>query len=107
MEGVSPVGTGPSSPIPQVDGEAEKVRDGDVVFTFDSEYGEEDVTYTLEQVFQNDQATLQSRTRVGPMTANHLCVVAIKVAPEEKETFAWPKMKAYDAEVFTNLKRIQ
>ena len=49
-EGVTPVETGPSSPIPQVDGEGEKVRDGDVVFTFDSEYGEEDVTYTLEQV---------------------------------------------------------
>ena len=42
-EGVTPVETGPSSPIPQVNGEGEKVRDGDVVFTFDSEYGEEDV----------------------------------------------------------------
>ena len=106
-EGVTPVETGPSSPIPQVDGEGEKVRDGDVVFTFDSEYGEEDVTYTLEQVFQGVQVTLRSRTRVQPMKANHLCVVAIKVVPEEKETFAWPKMKAYDAEVFSNLKRIQ
>ena len=96
-----------SSPIQQVDGEGEKVRDGDVVFTFDSEYGEEDVEYTLELVFQGVQATLVSRTRVQPMKANHLWVAAIEVVPEEKETFAWPKMMAYDAEVFSNLKRIQ
>jgi hypothetical protein len=106
-EVVTPVETGPSSPAPQVDGEGEKVGDGDVVFTFDSEYGEEDVTYTLELVFQGVQVSLMSRTRVQPMKANHLCMVAIKVVPEEKEGFSWPKMKAYDAEVFSNLKRIQ
>jgi hypothetical protein len=33
-EGVTPVETGPSSPIPQVDGEGEKVRDGDIVSFF-------------------------------------------------------------------------
>ena len=41
------------------------------------------------------------------MKANDLCMVAIKVVPEEKEALSWPKMKAYDAEVFTDLKRIQ
>ena len=84
-----------------------KVGDGDVVFTFDSEYGEEDVTYTLEQLFQGVQVSLMSRTRVQPMKAYLLCMVAIKVVPVGKEAFSCPKIKAYDAEILSNLKRIQ
>ena len=45
------------------------------MFAFDSEYGEEDVTYTLEQVFWG-----------------FLCLVAIKVVSEEEEKhFLGPK----------------
>ena len=104
-EEVTPVVASQPSPIPQVDGECKEVKD--VIFAFSSDYGEEDITYTLDQVFKDVPVTLVSRTRVSPMKAEHLCTAAICVAPADREEFSWPRMKPYDAEVFTDLKRIQ
>ena len=104
-EEVTPVGAGQAGTIPQVDGEGKDVRD--VIFAFSSDYGEEDIIYTLDQVFKDVPVSLVSRKRVSKMKAEHLCTAAISVDPAEKEEFSWPKMKPYDAEVFTDLKRIQ
>ena len=104
-EKVTPLVTGQPSPIPQADGEGKEVRD--VIFTFSSDYGEEDILYTLDQVFKDVPVTLLSRIRVNPMKAEQLCTVAIKVTSSEKEEYSWPKMKSYDADIFSYLKRIQ
>ena len=72
--------TGPNSPILQVDGDQEYVG-GDVhsVYTFKSEYGEEDILYSLETIFPENVAFLISRKRIKPMKADHQCIVEIQM----------------------------
>ena len=66
------VETGPHSPILQVDGQGDAALLDDVVsYTFKSEYGEEDIRSSLEELFPPFVAQLDSRVRLGRMAADH------------------------------------
>ena len=84
-----PVEAGLQSPILQVDGEGE--NSDEVYFTFKSEYGEEDVIYSLGEMFPPDvvtSTTLVSRVRLGKLweTADHQYCVR-KVSQWQEELF--------------------
>ena len=92
--------TGNPSPIPQIDGAAaEQVA----VYEFKSDYGEEDIEYSLLEIFQ-DSATLVSRVALRPRSAEHLCTVEIKLG--DSENFSWPNMRKDQKEVFSDLQKI-
>ena len=55
----SAVETGPHSPILQVDGQVNTLSD-EVSYTFKSEYGEEDIRFSLEELFPPFVAQLDS-----------------------------------------------
>ena len=62
------VEVGPHSPILQVDGQdGDKVNE--VLFTFKSEYGEEDIRFSLGEIFPPFVARLDSRVRLGRLAA--------------------------------------
>ena len=63
----------------------------EVVFTFLSDYGEEDILDSFPEVFPGIFAELVSRVRVAPRSA---------------ETFSWPAMDPVNTEVFGNIRRI-
>ena len=97
------------SPILQVDGAVgsleQHVAHGDTeVYSFVSKFGEEDILWTLQELFTSSGASLLSRVRVRPMKAEHLCTVSVKVSAGQ--TFTWPDMRKDQEEVFQDLKRI-
>ena len=63
------VETCPHSPILQVDGQ-KTLTDG-ISFTFKSEYAEEDILYSLKEIFPPFMAQLNSRVRLGARAADH------------------------------------
>ena len=71
------------------------------MFTFNSEYGEEDIIDTLAELIPS--SSLVSRVRVSPLSADHFCTLEVKT---EDENFQWPAMKKVDADVFRNLVQI-
>ena len=81
-----------------------------VIFSFKSEYGEEDITDSLkEEVFVNTEvkkAILVSRVRTSPLSAEHLCFVELEPAESLKD-FLWPAMDQENTAVFKELKRIR
>ena len=74
-----------------------------VVYAFKSDYGEEDIEYSLQEIFQ-ESATLVSRVALRPRSAEHLCTVEIKLG--DCEHFSWPNMREDQIEVFTDLQRV-
>ena len=98
---------GLSSPILQVDGEDNQKKERTVKFTFVSDYGEEDILYSLETQFPAKLCpTLVSRERKTRLGADHFCVVEIKL-DRNSENFSWPNMIPSEAEVFKEVKRIK
>ena len=99
------VGTGILNPIPQVDGEA--VEEDQVMYSFISMYAEEDILYTLEEIFPQREVicSLESRVRVEPLSAEHLCTIAVKVI-DKGRSLSWPKMEADQAVVFQEIKKL-
>ena len=91
-------------PIEQVDG-ADRLHDS-LKFSFDSQYGEEDILYTLDEVFKDSgvKFKLLSRIRESSRSANHLCIVELSGAVGQ--LFTWPTMKPWNVDVFTDLKQI-
>jgi hypothetical protein len=81
-----------------------------VIFSFKSDYGEEDITHSLkEEVFVNTQvkkATLVSRVGTSSLSAEHLCFVELEPA-ESLRDFLWPAMDPENTAVFKELKRIR
>ena len=64
-EAVRPVSPGKSSPIPQMDG-VEDMDNDTVTYTFQSEYAEEDIIETLDEIFSDKKAAetgVQSKSR--------------------------------------------
>ena len=103
-----PLDAGLHSPILQVDGEGE--NSDEVYFAFKSEYGEEDVIYSLGEMFPPDvvtSTTLVSRVRLGKLweTADHQCKVKVKYA-SDKKNFSWPAMSSQD-DTFREVKKIR
>ena len=97
-----PVDKNALSPILQVDGVGDKEK---VSYTFHSEYGEEDILDSLDQMFPDCSSNLMSRIRTAPLSADHKCTVEVQVAADQKNKFIWPKMNAVDAEIFLDLKK--
>ena len=81
---IRPVGTGLPSPILQVDGEMEEET---TEYSFESSYHEEDILYTLREIFPPSEVklTLESRVRMKPLDACHICTVMVKpIATDRK-----------------------
>ena len=99
--------TGLPSPIMQVDGETEECV---AKFSFESSYHEDDVMYTLEDIFLEPEVdlTLESRMKVGPgRSACEVFVIFLTAKPtSRKRNLSWPKMAQDQAVVFDNIKRI-
>ena len=99
-----------TSPIPQVDGQEDSIAvqgDVKVTYTFVSDYGEEDIIYSLSEIFpetEKMETTLVSRVQVRPRSAHHMCTVAVK---RTDGRISWPDMTPSNAEVFQDLKRIK
>ena len=91
------------SPIPQMDGEAEKDEPKDPIFTFVSDYAEEDIVYTLQELFPAKDFSLLSRVRLRPMCADHECTVALTA--RTCQSFIWPDMIGIQAQVCKEVRR--
>ena len=91
--------SGLNSPILQLDGLESK---REVMFTFKSEYGVEDIEYSLSKIFPEKAVpALVFRVRIGPRSADHLCTLEIKEV--DGQSFVWPPMNADDKEVFIEI----
>ena len=89
--------------VPQLDGHQES--DQKVMFSFRSEYGEEDIEYSWSKVLPEKAVpTLVSRVRIGPRSADHLCTLEVKEV--DGRTFVWPHMNTSDAEVLRELEKM-
>ena len=95
-------GAGPLSPILQLDGVVEEME---VSYSFVSDYGKEDLDYALSQILQSVDASLDSRSRLEPRSADHLCIVKIKT--DAGKTFSWPEIPRYYADMFKDLQKIK
>ena len=100
-----PVGTGLLSPILQVDGEA--MEEDQAKYYFGSMYAEEDILYTLDEIFPRSEMifTLESRVRVEPLSAQHLCIVKVRRLAKGR-SLSWPDMSASQAVIFEEIKKI-
>ena len=91
-----------------MDGEAHQ-QEVKIGYTFISEFGEEDILYSLEKLFPEDHVvsstTLVSRIRTKPLSADHLCTVELILPEARMQGFNWPDLKE-DADVFIGLKQI-
>ena len=89
--------------IPQVDGFSEEL-DNDCEYTFESNYGEEDIEYTIVELLSDKiPSKLVSRVKIGSnRSANHLCTV--RVSPP-RDGWQWPAMNQLQAEVMQHVKR--
>ena len=79
------------------------------VYSFKSDFTEEDVEKYLDDVFKNTniaskRIVLRDQLRPGdPRTAEYLYTLELKM---KKESFSLPEMSSLQMEVFKNLKRI-
>ena len=92
-----PVEKNTLSPILQVDGVGDTEK---VSYTFHSDYGEEDILDSLNELFPETSSKLLS-----PFSAHHECTVQVLVAADQKSKFIWPKMNDVDVEIFLDFKR--
>ena len=95
-----------TSPIPQVDGgDTEQMKEEDF-YTFQSEYREEDILSSLEEIFPPEKvASLVSRKKVELFdgSPDHLCTVQLR--PVQEKTSTWPVLSPSQAEVLRNIKK--
>ena len=91
-----------AGPISQVDGLEEE--DSHAIFAFNSDYVEEDIIGSFCELFPGNVATLSSRVRVKPLSADHLCTVDLHPVPKR---FFWPVMDPENMKVFREVRRIK
>ena len=76
--------------------------------TFISEYADEDVKDSLNELMQENllpsSSILISRVRVKFPSADHLCTVQVKL-PAEQIEFTWPTLPGYP-DFFREVKRL-
>ena len=92
-----------TSPIPQLDGEPSK-DDSEMKYEFTSSYAEEDIVYTLEEIFPDTKVKLETLSQCQPRSAEYWYTVVVKVKLGQK--LHWPDMMTDQAEVFNYLKKI-
>ena len=88
------------SPILQVDG---PIEEENMKYTFKSEYAEEDLIYTIEEIFPEKNANLESMVQCRPRSAECVCTVVVKLASGQES--AWPAMNTLQTQVIQDLKR--
>ena len=93
------VGTSLPSPMVQLDGPMEE---GKVRYTFSSDYAEEDIKYTLDEIFPKKNAFLSSMVQCRPRSAECLCTVEVKI--DSGQEFFWPAMDTIQVQVVQDLK---
>ena len=95
------------TPIPQLDGMDDYDKVG---FNFKSDYAEEDVIDTLDEIFPDKNVVtsivLVSRVRIEDRSSTHDCKVELTVPTSEKHNFAWPELTGMDAKVIENVKMV-
>ena len=96
--------TGVLSPIPQVDGGGKEPAVDKVNFTFISDYHEDDILYTLEEIFLENSVKLEPLKQCQPRSADYLYSVTVKLSSSQDST--WPDMNSDQAQVFKDLKKI-
>ena len=91
--------------ILQVDGEV--VLENQAKYCFMSMHAEEDILYTLDEIFPRTEVkcTLESRVRVEPLSAHHLCILDVKAITKDR-SLSWSDVEANQAVVFEEIKRI-
>ena len=96
------------SPIPQLDGvDKESVDDDEkVIFTFKSDYAEEDIVYTLEEIFKDTSVTIISREQLRQKSAEYKFTVKLKLDPKKRSSFSWPKMCSLQESVILDLNKL-
>ena len=77
----------------------------DNIFSFESEFAQEDVEYTLEEALSAEICVeLVSRVKIGDEKgANYLYTVSVS-PPGKIKNWQWPEMSDIQKEVFRNLK---
>jgi hypothetical protein len=91
------------STIPQVDG----TFDGEVAYTFVSDFHKEDIAYTIKEVMtaEDVETKLVSVIRIGGLqSAEQLCTLVVKNSPGKN--FIWPRMSKGQSEVIRELKAV-
>ena len=91
--------------IPQFDG-SETLEDS-VKYSFESSYHEEDIIYTLREMFPEGEVelNLESRERIKYPEALRICAVVMKSISANKKVI-WPKMNQVQSTVIENVKII-
>ena len=96
------------SPIPQLDRDMNKldVNENKVIYSFKSEYAEEDIEYTLEEIFQDTVVTssaIVSREKVKPRSAECKYTIELILDPQKRTSFSWPRMNSLQQDVIQKL----
>ena len=99
------VGTRILSPILQVDGEVVIAKQAK--YSFMNMCAEEHILDTLNELFPRKEVkcSLESRERVEPLSAHHLCILEVKAITKDRN-LSWPDVEANQAVVFEEVKRI-
>ena len=75
-------------------------------YSFVSDFGEEDILFSLEEVFPPEKiATLLSRVRVSPLSADHQCHMMLR--PVQGKKTSWPALGPENVDVFREVKIIE
>ena len=76
------------------------------MFTFKSEYGEEDIEYSLSEIFtENAVTTLVTRARIFLRSADHI-ICTLTLREVDGQNFTWRHMNASDSEVLREIVRM-
>ena len=89
------------SPILQLDGSSDD--DHTAYFSFTSNYAEEDIKYTLDEIFPDKNCSLESYEPIKPKSAEHFCTVKVKDA---RKKFSWPPFDSIQKDVIRDLERV-
>ena len=73
-------------------------------FEFVSNYAEEDIQFTLEEIFPETSVNLKSIKQCKPRSADYLYNDKVKLSPGKRDY--WPEMQTDPAIVFKNLKKV-
>jgi hypothetical protein len=100
--------------MPQLDGVCEsesQKNQSKEIFSFKSDFAEEDIEYCLDEIFKDTNVTSKQiilKDQLRPRSADYLYTLELKMDKENihKSNFSWPKMSSSQKEVSQNLKRI-
>ena len=100
------------STIPQLDGVCESEspkNESREVFSFKSDFNEDDIENQLEEIFKDTNETstkIICRDQLGPRMYLYTLELKMDKGKTQKASFSWPQMSASQKDVFQNLKRI-